>query len=280
MRAVLRPTQDMPLRATGLCFSYGDRAVLRGIDLEAKVGEVTVILGANGAGKTTLLRLLAGTLSPQSGEIWLGDQPMAQLTRQQVAQRLALAPQMEPPSWHLSVRDVVRLGRIPHRGWWLPFNDRDRAVADDALRALDLDELADRSITELSGGELRRVLFARILAQEPRAVLLDEPTAHLDLRHQEAVSKQLRHLARERGVTVVATLHDLNQAAAYGDRIGLMAAGRLLAQGPPDAVLTEEHLEAAYGIAVHVRRHPDTGYLWITPKDSEQAHGAAVEERS
>lgn len=276
MKDVLKPNQDMPLRAKGLCFSYGDRTVLRGIDLEAKVGEVMVILGANGAGKTTLLRLLAGTLEPQSGEVWLGDQSLARLTRQEVAQRLALAPQMEPPSWHLSVRDVVRLGRIPHRGWWLPFNDRDRTVADDALRSLDLQGLADRSITELSGGELRRVLFARILAQEPRAVLLDEPTAHLDLRHQDAVSKQLRHLARKRGVTVVATLHDLNQAAAYGDRIGLMADGRLLAQGPPETVLTEEHLEAAYGIAVHVRRHPDTGHLWIAPRDSGKAPGAAV----
>ena len=253
------------LRAEALSFGYGARPVLEGIDLEARPGEVTAVVGPNGAGKTTLLKLFAGLLPPRSGRIWLGDELLSGLDRRSIARSVALSPQIESPAWRLTVREAVLLGRAPHRGWFLPYTADDRAAAARALETLGLEPLAERAITELSGGELRRVLFARILAHEPRVVLLDEPTSHLDLRHQEEVSQHFRSLARNRGAAVVATLHDLNQTATYADRVALLHGHRLCAFGTPEEVLTAENVEAAYGIAVSVAEHPGSGRLWITP---------------
>lgn len=254
------------LRSKGLVFAYGRRTVLEGVDLEARAGEVTAIVGPNGVGKTTLLRLFGGLLRPKAGQVLLGDCPIDTLSRRKVALEIAMLPQFETSNWRLTVEQVVMLGRAPHRGWLLPFTRDDHHVAAEALRAMDLEQLAQRSITELSGGELRRALFARILAQEPQVVLLDEPTAHLDLRHQEEVSERLRGLARDKGVAVITTLHDLNQTAAYADRVALLHERGIRALGPPEEVLTPEHLEAAYGIAVSVAEHPESGRLWITPR--------------
>ena len=253
------------LQTRALSFGYGRRTVLEELDLEARSGEVTAVVGPNGAGKTTLLRLLGGLLPPAAGEVLLAGRPVGTLDRRQVARQIAVSPQFENANWRLSVEQMVLLGRAPHRGWILPFSLRDREVVAEALASMELEELSERSITELSGGELRRVLFARILAQEPRVALLDEPTAHLDLRHQEEVSCHLRRLAQEKDVAVVTTLHDLNQTAAYADRVALLHRCRLRAFGRPEEVLTPESLEAAYGIGVSVAEHPGSGRLWITP---------------
>ena len=149
----------------------------------------------------------------------------------------------------------------------------------EALAAMDLEALSEQAVTEISGGELRRLLFARILAQESTVALLDEPTAHLDLKHQEEVSHLMRALAHDRGVAVVATLHDLNQCAAFADRVALLHEGRLLACGTPEEVLTPEHVETAYGIAVEIARHPKTGRLWISPRRRSDP-SSPIEDRS
>ncbi len=254
------------LRADDLSFAYGRDAVLSDITLSAEAGEVTAIVGPNGAGKTTLLRLLAGLLRPDRGRISVDGRDLQQSSRRQLARQIVMAPQLERPAWPLTVAQMVELGRVPHAGWWQPYSRADRAVVDRVLEQAGLTALADRLVTELSGGEYSRAVLARTLAQEPRILLLDEPTAHLDLKHQDQVLRRLRQLARDDGLTVIVTLHDLNQAAAHADRVALLEASRIRAYGPPEQVLTSEHLESAYGIAVSVVRHPETGLPWIMPR--------------
>ena len=252
--------------AHGLSFAYGEAAVLTDVDLTAEASQVTVIVGPNGVGKTTLLRLLAGLLKPDAGRVLLDGLDLQHLPRRAVARAVALAPQVEQPEWPLTVAQMVQLGRTPHAGWWLPYSPEDRAVVCRMLEQVGLMRLADRLVTELSGGEYSRAVFARTLAQEPRVVLLDEPTAHLDLKHQTEVLQRLRRLADEDGLAVIVTLHDLNQAAAYADRVALLRTTRLVACGSPETVLTAENLEPTYGIAVSVVRHPVSEQLWITPR--------------
>ncbi|MEM7587861.1 MAG: ABC transporter ATP-binding protein [Acidobacteriota bacterium] len=254
------------LRTEGLSFAYGDDAVLSEVDLVAEAGEVTAIVGPNGVGKTTLLRLLAGLLAPDRGQIQIGEQEVDRASRRRLARRIALAPQLEKPAWPLTVSQMVALGRAPHVGWWRSYSPADREVVERVLEQVGLSTLADRLITELSGGEYSRAVLARTLAQEPRVLLLDEPTAHLDLKHQAEVLRRLRQLAHEDGLTVVVTLHDLNQAATTADRVALLQSSSLRASGPPEEVLTREHLEPTYGVAVSVVPHPETGVPWIMPR--------------
>ncbi|MEM6797673.1 MAG: ABC transporter ATP-binding protein, partial [Acidobacteriota bacterium] len=247
-------------------YGRGRPPIFEAASFTARAGEVTVIVGANGSGKTTLLRLLGRLLRPAAGRVTIGGRDVAGLPRRSLARRIAFSPQVESAAWPLTVEQVVTLGRAAHRGWLAPMAAEDRAAARAALERTDLLELSGRPLTELSGGEHRRVLFARILAQEPDAVLLDEPTAHLDLRHQEEVLVALRELAA-RGLAVVVTLHDLNQAAAYADSVALLGAGSAILEGSPEDVLLPERLKAAYGgLDVAVARHPETGRLWFSPR--------------
>ena len=253
------------LRSEAVSFAYGGEPVLVDVDFALRAGELTAIVGPNGSGKTTLLRLLAGLLKPDAGRVMLGPVDIRGCPRRRLARRIAFAPQSERPAWALTVFDMVTLGRVAHRGWLLPLTRRDREVVERALVATDLEALAGRLVTELSGGEFQRVVLARTLAQAPEVVLMDEPTAHLDLRYQVHLLGQLRDLVRERQLSAVVTLHDLNQAAAYADRIALLHGARILALGPPEEALTAEHLTRAYGVEVTVIRDPESGYFWIAP---------------
>jgi iron complex transport system ATP-binding protein len=253
------------LEARDLTCAYNGQPVLSDLSLAVHAGQVLALIGPNGAGKTTLLRAMARLLRPRKGMLLLGDQQVWQLSPRAVERRLALAPQSNSDTWPLTVEQVVALGRAPHRGWFLPFSTRDREVVQQAMRRTGLEHLRQRLVTQLSGGEQRRVLLARTLAQEPEILLLDEPTAHLDLKYQTEILELVRQLAHRDGLAVVITLHDLNQAALCADRLALLAEGRLLAVGESEEVLVPSYLTQAYGVPVVVTRHPLYGTPMVTP---------------
>lgn len=254
-----------PLAARNLTCTYGQYVALRELHLTLQASEVLALIGPNGAGKTTLLRALARLLRPRTGTVLLAGQDAWRLSAGTVARQLALAPQLEATHWPVSVERAVALGRAPHRGWLLPYALHDRQVIERVLLQTGLQELRHRLLTELSGGEQRRVVLARALAQEPRVLLLDEPTAHLDLKYQAEVLTLVQWLALDRGLTVIVALHDLNQAALCAHRIALLAGGTVLAQGSPDEVLTPERLAQAYGVPVVVTSHPVYGTPMVAP---------------
>lgn len=245
------------LSARDLSFGYqGQRRLFSEVSLDPKPGEIVVLLGANGAGKTTLLKILAGQLRPQSGSVCVDGQPIKSYGRQTLARRLTFMPQFEHRDCALSVRDVVRLGRSPHRGWWLPLNSDDERCVEDAITAMNLCELAQREVIELSGGERRRMIFARALAQRAEILLLDEPTDGLDLKYQYECLALAQQLVRQHQLLAVLTLHDLNLAAMFADRIALLGESRMLAIGTPEQVLTTEQIRRAFGINVIITPHP------------------------
>jgi iron complex transport system ATP-binding protein len=217
---------------------------------------------------------LARLLRPRAGRIELDNEPLWERGRRWAHRRVAIASQDDPGGSTLTVEEVVRLGRAAHRGWWRPMTEDDVALIDRALGRTDLDRLRTRPVAELSAGEWQRVLLARALAQEPAVLLLDEPTAHLDLNYQVEVLDLVVELARDEGLAVVLSLHDINQAAVWADRIALLAEGGLLAIGAPVDVLTPEHLGRAYGCPVVVERHPVFGTPMIIPRRRQRPENA------
>lgn len=207
----------MIIRAQGLAHSYGATPVFSGVDLDIRSGEVVSIVGPNGAGKTTLLRCLSGMLQPKVGEVLVDGRPIGALSRLDLADRIAYVPQSEPSRFPVTAFDMVLLGRRRYLGW-RP-RESDLTAAANAIGAMGLDRLALREMNQLSGGERQKVAIARALAQEAPAVLLDEPTTYLDLRHQLLVMDVLAGLAQDPGTAVVMTVHDLNLALRISDRI-------------------------------------------------------------
>lgn len=244
------------LKASELFCGYGDRQVLESLSIAACAGEVLVLLGPNGSGKTTLLRALARLLRPRHGTVLLRETDIWKQPATVVAQGLAMMPQNERRDWPLTVEESVKMGRAPHRGWLLPYRRVDREIVDDALRQTGLHELRHRAITELSGGEWRRMILARALAQQASVLLLDEPTNGLDLKYQVEVLRLIRKLTVREQLTVILSLHDLNLAAIFGHRVALLSKGKLSACGSPDEVLTAQQIGEVYGIPVTVTRHP------------------------
>jgi iron complex transport system ATP-binding protein len=237
----------------GVTFSYPRAgreplAVLRGVDLELQPGELVALLGANGSGKTTLLRLLSGALRPDAGEVQVAGRPIGEWPRSALARRVAVLPQhLELPEG-FRVAELVEMGRAPHARRLFGSTADDELAVAHALRDADAAELADRYPYELSGGERQRVLVAMALAQEPELLLLDEPTLHLDLAHQVSLLQRLRRLHAQRNMTVLSVLHDLNLAASFAPRVVLLADGRVVADGPPNRVLTADTVEAVFGV--------------------------------
>jgi iron complex transport system ATP-binding protein len=243
-----------------LSVAYGRTVVLRDVSLVAQAGQVLGLIGPNGAGKSTLLRAISGTLVPTEGSIRLGDIDLRRLGPAERARQVAVVPQGAHLPEGFSVSEVVLMGRAPHLPRFGGERERDRAIARQAMLHTAIWALADRWIGELSGGERQRVLIARALTQEPRVLLLDEATAHLDLKHQATTLDMARRLARG-GLIVIAALHDLNLAALYADRLALLHAGALLIHDTPARVLSPEHLRQAYDVEAVVGAHP----LYGTP---------------
>jgi iron complex transport system ATP-binding protein len=251
--------------AVGLAVGYEGRDVLEGVDLEARQGELLAIVGPNGSGKTTLLRALAGTLRPTNGTALIEGAEASGLKARERARRLAVVPQSNSVEFAFTVREVVEMGRTPYLTGLGTLSKADRAAVDKALERAGVAALADRTATELSAGQAQLVSIARALAQESTVLLLDEPTAHLDVTHQIEVMDTVRRLAHDGKMACAAVLHDLNLAAAFADRILLLSKGRVRACGTPAEVLTRPNIAATFGLDVLVRRHPASGAFFVVP---------------
>ena len=251
----------MRLEARGVTGGYGSKDVVRDVSLAVASGEFVGLIGPNGCGKSTLLRLLSGALRPRVGSVWLEGRRLTEFAGRDIARRVAFVPQQETAAFEFTVQDVVLMGRFPHRQGRRGPTPEDYAIVERALEAVDITHLKARSIMELSGGEHRRVLLARGLAQQTPLLLLDEPTAHLDITHQVELLERTRAITRDanKPVGALAALHDLNQAAEFCDRLILMREGQILAQGTAEETLLPEHLRTAYGGEAHIGRNPITG---------------------
>jgi iron complex transport system ATP-binding protein len=247
----------MLLTASNISFSYGDRPILRDASLDLRAGEVLTLIGPNGSGKSTLIRVLLGQLR-SSGQVLWDATPVQAWRRRDLARRIAYLPQAPTYDPGQRVADVLRLGRAPY---WLAMgieSAHDCEVILRTARLLELDDLLDRPVDALSGGQRQRVFVGRCLAQEPAALLLDEPKPYLDLRHQVDLCLLLRRLAREQRIAVLMASHDLNLAGAYADRLMLLDSGAVAATGTPDEVLRPELLSRVYGVAL--RRVDEPGH--------------------
>ncbi len=258
-----RPTPVM--RARAVSAGYGALEVLHSISLEVAPGETLAIVGPNGAGKSTLLRVLNGSHRPAAGAVELMGRGLESYDRRALARAIATVAQENAIAFQFTVLEVVLMGRAPHLGAFRFESRHDLEIAREALDHFGLLGLAGRHIQDLSGGERKSVFLARALAQQPAIAILDEPTAFLDIRHVADIFSRFRKLAGERGMAVIATLHDLNAAALYADRVLLMKDGSAAASGTPDEVLTADNLRRVYDTAIHVGRNPATGTLAILP---------------
>jgi iron complex transport system ATP-binding protein len=256
---------DPIVEVAGARFVYGPRPALDGVSFAARSGEFVGLLGPNGAGKSTLIRLVAGLLGPSAGTVRLAGLDPHTAPRRAVARLCALVPQEPRLDWPFTVREAVMMGRSAHQGLLALPGRFDVGAVEGALAACDLVHLAGRRVDALSGGERRRVFFARALAQEPRVLLLDEPTAFLDLQHQVAVMEMARVAARG-GLCVVAVLHDLNLAAASCDRLVVLAGAQIVAEGAPAAVLTEERVRQVWSVPVWRGENGATGAPIVLPR--------------
>ena len=252
------------LSVRDVAFGYGAKPVLAGLSLDLHAGEAVALLGRNGAGKSTLIRLLSGVLAPSRGTILLDGAPLGRLNRRTLARRLAVVPQDVQVPFAFTAREVVALGRTAHVPFLHGESSADRAAVEGALDGLGLDTLAERVYSSLSGGERQRAVLAMALAQQPSVLLLDEPTVHLDLAHQLAALHVVRNLACHQGLSVLAAVHDLNLAALLFDRLLFLKEGRIVADGPPDAVLTADVVYDVFDARVAIYRHPTTGVPQVT----------------
>ncbi|QXE36649.1 ABC transporter ATP-binding protein [Streptomyces sp. GMY02] len=253
-----RPPAPVPaaeLRVEALSYETDGRLLVDRVGLTAAPGETVGLVGPNGSGKTTLLRCVYGTLRPTAGRALLDGDDLHTMAPKARARRVAAVPQDGRVDFELTVREVVAMGRSPHKRFWEADTAADTALATAALDRVGIAPLADRAFPSLSGGERQRALIARALVQRPALLVLDEPTNHLDIRHQLDV---LTLISRS-GTTNLLALHDLNLAAYYCDRIHVLQDGRIVASGPPRSVLTPELLAEVYGVTAEITTHPVTG---------------------
>lgn len=253
------------LETAGLGFAYGGRPVLAGIDLRASPGEIVGIVGPNGSGKSTLIRILSGVLAGYTGSARIDGREVREMPRKMLARRLAVVPQEPAFSFPFTGLEVVLMGRHPHLAGLAFESERDVELARRALERCGVAALASRPIQELSSGERQRVVVAKALAQEPGALLLDEPASFLDIRHQVELYELVRERAHRQGGTVLTVLHDLNLAAEYCDRVYLLRRGRVEAEGPTAEVFTYANLTRVFETELYVDTNSLTGKLLVVP---------------
>lgn len=250
------------LSCHALRFSYPQQKVLDNIELSCHSGEFVGLIGANGAGKSTLLKLLMGLEQADSGKVILNAQPLSRYTRRDIAKSVSLVPQDLSINYAFSAREVVAMGRNPYLGSYQTESAQDLEIIEQALQRSDLQQLADRRVDQLSGGERQRVFIARALAQQAKILLLDEPTASLDLCHQYDLMQLIRELTREDHLAIAA-IHDLQLAARFCDRLIMLYQGSIVADGTPEEVLTEDNLLRYFAIKAEVSRDQATHQIRI-----------------
>lgn len=252
------------IKITNLSHSFGKRDVLRNLSFSVEKGNFFIIIGPNGSGKTTLMKLMAGILRTQSGQIEILGRPQRGYTPKALARAVAFVPQRLPVDLPFTVGETVLLGRAPYQGALGIEDEKDLAIARQAMRFTQVDQLSGSALNKLSGGEQQRVFLARAICQEPAIMLLDEPTASLDLAHQVKVMDLMEKLKREKAITVIMVSHDVNLAAMYSDRVLLLQDGDIACIGSPSAVLSFEKLEETYGCKLLVDESPLGGFPRIT----------------
>ncbi|TWS26496.1 ABC transporter ATP-binding protein [Tsukamurella sputi] len=247
----------MTLCARGASWGVGARRIVDDVDLEARPGEVVGLLGPNGSGKSSLLRLLVGLRRPDSGRVELDGEDLAGMSRRTAARRIAFVEQASDTDQNPTVRDVIELGRIPHRAAWSGTSRSDRAIVAAVADETELTPLLDAGYHTLSGGERQRVHIARAFVQQPEVMVLDEPTNHLDVKHQLGLLGLVRDRVLDSGLTAVMALHDMNLAAMFCDRIVILRSGAVVADGTPDEVLLAETISDVFEVRATV--HHDDG---------------------
>src|SRR6266568_827401 len=267
------------LDVDGLTFGYAKQPLLYAVHLQVRAGEMLGLLGPNGSGKTTLLRLISGVLRPQQGKVFLEGRDLQQWGRRGAARRIAVVPQELHVPFAFTVEDMVGLGRTPFVNFLGSQTKHDQSIVQEAMQAAGIDTLAPRFFNELSGGERQRVIIAMALAQEPRLLLLDEPTSHLDIKYQVETLELVQRLNRERGVTVIAAMHDLNLAARYFPRLLLFQRG-IVADAAPAEVLEPGVLRRVYGVNVQVGILRGAEHISVLPPRSEYAREATEDQQN
>lgn len=257
--------KDALISARGISFGYGDREVLSGVEFDVMEGEVAILLGPNGVGKSTLFKIFSGLLRPDSGEAMLLGRAPASYERREMARLLSVVGQDPPVDFPMSVEEYVALGRFPHQGFFGGFSAEDRMQVDRSLEMGGLQELRGRGLGEISAGERQRAAVARAICQGAKAMLLDEPTAFLDIYHRVAFYEIVTRLKDECGIGALIASHDLSLCAEYGGRIVLLFGGRVMASGRPEEVLVPENIKKAYGVDAICDRNPATGGVRVTP---------------
>ena len=268
--------QSALLEAVDLRFGYDRQPLLYDVRMAVRAGEMVGLLGPNGSGKTTLLRLLSGVLLPQQGQVMLEGRDLKRWGRKNVAQRIAVVPQELHMPFAFTVEQMVSLGRTPYLGFLQSQGRRDRELVEESMAAAGVNPLVDKVFNELSGGERQRVMVAMALAQQPKILLLDEPTAHLDIKYQIETLELVSRLNRERGVTVIAAMHDLNLAARYFSRLLLFQRG-IVADAAPAEVLEPGLLRRVYGVNVQVGIMRGSEHISVLPPGSEMEDQETVE---
>ena len=270
----------MKLEVRDLSFSFGEKRVLKDITLGVGHGEFLGLMGPNGSGKTTLLRCLMNFLPTDGSRITIDERPLTDYTPVELAKTFAVVPQASATDFVFNAHEIVMMGRTPHiESKFSGATKHDEQVVKEAMKQTNTWQFAPRQFSELSGGERQRVIIARAIAQEPKALLLDEPTVYLDINGQIEVMDLIKRLNREKGITTIAVLHDVNLAARYCDRIALLSQGSLEAIGTPKEVLTPENVQSVYDVAVVVRKDPFTGGVYVMPHSTASAlrkHGTRV----
>ncbi|MEX2143312.1 MAG: heme ABC transporter ATP-binding protein [Anaerolineales bacterium] len=251
------------LSVRSLCVSYGEKRVLHDLDLDLAPGELLGLIGPNGSGKTSLIRAISGVLQPAAGAISIDGKDAFSFSEGQRARQIAVVPQstLLPPAF--TVFECVSLGRTPHLSWLGRLGPSDLQHIHKAMQAAEILHLVDRRAGELSGGEQQRVILARALAQDCPILLLDEPTAHMDLHHQVGLLSLMRRMAQEHNLAIMVAMHDLNLASIYAERLVLLVNGRMRASGTPAEVLTTEILQSAYQVPLQVHPNPQHGSPWV-----------------